>query len=171
VTAAGDQLELRRLQALHKSGLRNAPSLREPDDLCERARTYFGVEAVLVTLIDASLQIIKSAAGTEIRETSRDVAFCNHTIRSDDLLVVSDTTQDPRFASNPFVVGPPFIRFYAGAPLIYVDGARLGSFCLLDSRPRSLSPLAEVDLTLTAEQVVGALLEHDYETKFQRSVA
>jgi GAF domain-containing protein len=68
-------------------------------------------------------------------------------------------------------VGPPFIRFYAGAPLIYVDGARLGSFCLLDSRPRSLSPLAEVDLTLTAEQVVGALLEHDYETKFQRSVA
>jgi GAF domain-containing protein len=164
---ATGQSELHRLQILHASGLLNAPPLPDLDDLCERARNYFDVAVALVTMIDTDRQIIKAAAGTDLRETPRAVAFCDHTIRTDQVLVVPDTTKDPRFASNPLVTGAPFIRFYAGVPLIYVDGARLGSFCLLDMKPRQLSSIEEGDVALTAERVMGALIKQEYQTKFR----
>ena len=50
-------------------------------------------------------------------------------------MVVLDATKDPRFDSNPLVLGPPFIRFYAGAAL-YVDEVKIGSFCIIDSKPK-----------------------------------
>ncbi|TNC74917.1 GAF domain-containing protein [Rubellimicrobium roseum] len=161
-----DQGEAHRLHILRESGLLDDGPLPELDELCERARSYFDVEVALVTLVDADRQVFKAAAGTDLRETSRTVAFCDHTIRGDAVLVVPDATRDPRFAANPLVAGAPYIRFYAGAPLIYLDGVRLGSFCLIDSRPRQLSSVEEADMALTAERVVGAILEQQYERRF-----
>jgi GAF domain-containing protein len=94
----------------------------------------------LVTLIDREVQIIKARAGTDLEETPRSLAFLRLHHRSDDVLVVRDARTDPRFAANPLVTGEPFIRFYAGAPLIYRESIRLGALCLTDPQPRGFTP-------------------------------
>jgi hypothetical protein len=57
-------------------------------------------------------------------------------VRTAEPLVILDTLQDWRFAKNPNVLGPPHIRFYAGAPLRTSDGFNLGSLCIIDDKPR-----------------------------------
>jgi len=166
-----DEGERQRLQVLHGTGLLRAGSMPELDELCEQARAYFDVAMALVTLVDADRQVFLASAGTDLSGTPRAVAFCDHTIRSDGLLVVPDATKDPRFAGNPLVTEAPFVRLYAGAPLIFLDGARLGSFCLVDTRPRELTAVEQSDLALTAERVVGLLLEQQYESRFRGIVA
>ena len=58
------------------------------------------------------------------------------------MLVVLDATLDPRFADNPLVIGPPFIRFYAGTPLVSPSGLIVGTFCLADSWARNCFSVA-----------------------------
>ena len=163
--------EARRLEVLRGSGLLAAGPISELDELCWRAQDYFRVRLALVTLIDADRQVLLAAAGTDLRETPRSWAFCDHTILEDEVLVVPDATLDPRFAQNPLVTGEPHLRFYAGAPVTYVDGARLGSFCLLDTEPREISLIEQNDLALTAEKVAGLLIEREYDLKFRGEVA
>jgi GAF domain-containing protein len=93
-------------------------------------------------------------AGTETGDTPRDAAFCNYTILSDEVFVVSDALADDRFRNNPFVTGAPFLRFYAGAPLIFLKNIRLGALCLLDTKPRSFSRGDKAELQLFAERAV-----------------
>ena len=87
--------------------------------------------------MDVDRQWFKSRVGLEATETHRDSAFCAYTVLDDspDVMVVLDATKDPRFHTNPLVLGPPFIRFYAGAA-IYVDEVKIGSFCIIDSKPK-----------------------------------
>ncbi|WP_210530397.1 GAF domain-containing protein [Rubellimicrobium arenae] len=160
------KMELQRLQALRGSGLLRSPPLPELDELCQRARRHFDVAMALVTLIEEDRQVVMAKAGTALDQSPRSVAFCDYTIRTDEVLVVPDATIDPRFASNPLVQGEPFIRFYAGAPLIYVGGVRLGAFCILDTKPRQFSRVDVEDLVMSAEQVVGRILEHEFDAKF-----
>src|ERR1700744_38983 len=87
----------------------------------------------LITLLDEDKQWFKAHKGIDIDCTDREVAFCNYTIKQDDLLIVADATKDERFANNPLVVGEPFIRFYAGAPLVTKDGFSVGSLCVVDT--------------------------------------
>ena len=91
------------------------------------------------------------------RETSRDVAFCAHTILQSDLMVVPDALTDSRFADHPLVTGTAGIRFYAGAPLITEEGHALGSLCVIDRIPRTLTPDQEATLRLLARQVCSHL--------------
>lgn len=93
----------------------------------------------LITLVDEDTQHVRFRTGTELQETKRADAFCNHTIRDGRTLIVPDAEQDARFTSNPLVTGDPNIRFYAGAPLVTTDGNSLGSLCVIDTRARLLS--------------------------------
>mmetsp|Transcript_41097 Transcript_41097/g.131474 ORF Transcript_41097/g.131474 Transcript_41097/m.131474 type:complete len:992 (-) Transcript_41097:91-3066(-) len=106
--------------------------------ICERV---FDVPIALVSLIDSNRQWFKSCIGLDVRETPRDMSFCAWTLLPKEpmCLVVPNALEDPRFKGNPLVTGPPNIRFYAGAPLIGLDGARLGALCIIDVRPRILS--------------------------------
>ena len=105
------------------------------DRIVAMCRTIYDVPVGVVSLVAEERQWFKSIQGLDVCETSRDVAFCNYTIMSDDVFEVVDATIDPRFADNPLVTEEPHIRYYAGAPLIY-DGIRLGSLCLIDFEPR-----------------------------------
>jgi PAS domain S-box-containing protein len=106
------------------------------DSLTALAAETFRAPIALVSLVDAERQWFKSCLGLDVQETSRDVAFCDHTIRQRRTLVVPDALADPRFRSNALVTGDPKIRFYAGAPLSTPDGHRLGSLCIIDFQPR-----------------------------------
>lgn len=112
------------------------------DRVVELCKHIFHVPVALVSLISEERQWFKSIRGLDVCETTRDVAFCNYTILDDEIFEVLDAIEDPRFTSNPLVTGEPFIRYYAGAPLIY-NGMRLGSLCLIGFEPRSPLNLEE----------------------------
>ncbi|MCX4191334.1 sensor domain-containing diguanylate cyclase [Methylophaga sp. OBS1] len=109
------------------------------DRLTRLALHVFEVPVALVSLVDENRQWFKSCQGANLTETDRDVSFCGHAILGDEAFVIEDTHQDPRFADNPLVIGEPHIRFYAGYPIRYLDGKKLGTLCLLDSKPRHFS--------------------------------
>ena len=154
-------LEFQRLQVLQSLHVLTSPPRPELEELCRRARARFQVAMALVTIVTQDRQIVRAGVGTDLKETSRPDAFCDHLIRADEVLVVPDTTQDPRFAANPLVTGEPFIRFYAGAPLIYMRDIRLGGLCLLDTRARDLSLEERAVLAYMAEEVMMLLIENE----------
>lgn len=121
------------------------------------ARALGGCEAAFISIVEEQRQWFKAAEGLDLAETPRSIAFCDHAIRSDAVMVVLDASTDPRFAENPLVTGPPHIRFYAGAPIINADGFALGTICLSDSSPREAFDGAD-HLAALARQV-AALLE------------
>lgn len=130
------------------------------DRLTRLARRLFGVPIALVSLVDADRQWFKSCDGLPDRERPRSTSFCGHAIVSDDILLVPDATQDVRFHDNPLVTGDPLLRFYAGRPLAAGNGTRLGTLCLIDTRPRDFN--AEDcallhDLAKMAEQELAAV--------------
>ena len=94
----------------------------------------------LITLVDENRQWFKSRYRWDPEESDRAISFCAHAIHEPDLLLVSDATKDDRFRGNPDVTGGPRIRFYAGAPLVNPEGHALGTLCVLDRKPRELTP-------------------------------
>jgi diguanylate cyclase (GGDEF)-like protein len=130
------------------------------DRLTRLAKRLFGVPIALVSLVDSNRQWFKSCQGLEVSETPRTTSFCGHAILGDEILMISDTTQDERFHDNPLVTGDPAIRFYAGIPLTVPNGSKLGTLCLIDREPRTLSAeeLALLqDLGKMAEQELAAV--------------
>ena len=127
------------------------------DDLTELAARICEAPIALISLVDESRQWFKSKVGTTVNETSRDISFCAHAIAQNDLFIVPDATQDPRFAENPLVKSDPKIRFYAGAPLITPDGHALGTLCVIDKIPRQLRPDQQQALRILARHVVSQL--------------
>jgi PAS domain S-box-containing protein len=112
----------------------------------------------LVSIVGDTTQRFLAKQGLDVGETSRETSFCAHAMLGSGLMVVSDATRDPRFADNPLVTGEPFIRFYAGAPLVTDEGFPLGSLCVIDRIPREgLTPLQQQGLRVMASQVMAAL--------------
>jgi PAS domain S-box-containing protein len=151
--------EAGRLSALASYGLLDTPAERPFDDLARLAARLCGTPIALVTLVDDRRQWFKSAVGLDLRETPRHIAFCARTIGSPELFEVPDAADDPEFATNPLVTGPPHLRFYAGAPLTVESGHALGSLAVLDRVPRRLTEQQRQDLRTLAGQVVMLLEE------------
>ncbi len=143
--------EARRLAALHALALLDSAPEREFDALVTLAAQMLNVPTALLTLIDRDRQWIKAAAGFEEREFPRSVAFCDHTIRGAEPMVVDDARHDARFADNPLVTRDGGVRFYAGAPIHAVDseGERhaIGALCVIDDTPRCLTDEGRKALT------------------------
>lgn len=127
-----------RLQALAAMAVLNAPADETFDNIVDLAAHLFQVPIALVSLIGRNTQVFKARFGLDVCETSRDASFCTHAIlEPEEILVVADALQDPRFASNPLVTGSPHIRFYAGVPLIGLAGQPIGTLCIIDRSPRA----------------------------------
>ena len=162
-----DQLntELARLEALRETGILDTPPEKEYDNLTQLASELFEVPIVLVSLIDVNRQWFKSNVGLDgVEETPRDVAFCHYAIQQNQVMVVEDALEDPRFSENPLVTGEPNIRFYAGAPLLTRHGFALGTLCLIDRVPRKLTE-KEVKLLSGLANAVRDLLEKNSLTR------
>ncbi|HMM68649.1 MAG TPA: GAF domain-containing protein, partial [Dokdonella sp.] len=128
------------------------------DGLARAAAIVVGTPIALISLIDSDRQWFKANIGlTEVAQTPRDVAFCAHAILGDDLMEVTDATADSRFASNPLVTGQPGIRFYAGAPIRLSDGYKMGTLCVIDREPRSISDKQRAVLVELARAASDAL--------------
>lgn len=130
--------EAARLEALQASGLLDSAPEERFDRLTRLARQCLDVPIALVSLVDEYRQWFKSRQGLEACETPREVSFCGHAILDAGIFEIPDARLDPRFADNPLVTGELGLRFYAGAPL-NAQGHRIGTLCLIDRQPRTLT--------------------------------
>ena len=133
------EIEQARLLDLHSLRLLDTASEDRFDRLTRLVADAVDIPIAWLSLVDSKRQWFKSAYGVERGETAREVAFCAHAILEPELLVVPDACRDPRFASNPLVLGEPRIRFYAGAVLRGPAGHAVGTCCIIDRKPRELS--------------------------------
>jgi GAF domain-containing protein len=131
--------EAARIDSLRSYQILDTPFEAAFDDVVHLVAYVCQTPVSLVTLVDEQRQWFKAAIGLADRETHRDVSFCAHAILDPrEMLEVQDTHEDERFNTNPFVVSAPFVRFYAGVPLVSPEGHALGTLCTLDNRPRKL---------------------------------
>ena len=139
-SAWGEAAEEERLRALADLGITGTGREERFDRITRLARQLFGVERVAITLLDRDVQWFKSEQGFDgIEQVPRAPSFCNATIAQPGLTVAEDTRRDLRFARNPYVTGQPYVRFYAGHPLVSATGHAVGTLCLYDARPRTFS--------------------------------
>ena len=127
-----------RLCSLHRYSILDTPPEAAFERIARLAGCFLKTPVAIVSFVDENRQWFKSVCGLNLRETPRQISFCSHAIESDGVMVVPDAARDARFVDNPLVVGEPFLRFYAGAPLRTPDGHKLGTLCVLDYRPRHL---------------------------------
>ena len=160
-----------RLEALNRYALLDTPPEPEFEQLTVLAAKLFDVPIALVSLVDRDRQWFKSHHGLAVCETPREQALCAYTIQANQPLIIPDATAHERFANNPLVTGPPFIRFYAGAPLTTRGGANLGSLCLIDVVPRSFSDADAAALAQMASVVMAAIEARLTEERLRQEIA
>ena len=146
--------ETARLAAVRECGLLDTPPDPNFDDFVRVAACVCDVPIALVCLVEQDRQWFKARVGLDATETPRAVSFCAHAILEPrSAFIVPDATDDPRFAENALVTGAPQIRFYAGVPLVTAEGHALGTLCVIDRKPRQLSPAQLASLQALARQV------------------
>jgi serine/threonine-protein kinase len=155
--------ERERLSALRDCRVLDTPREDAFDDLAAIAAQICNAPVALVSFVDGDRQWFKARVNVEPAETPRAVSFCGHAILEQEPMLVPDTLADPRFADNPSVVSAPHFRFYAGVPLRVSSGSAVGTLCVLDYEPRSLS-----DSQLAALQSLGRHIER--ELKLRRAL-
>lgn len=150
--------EERRLEALAQYFVLDTPPEEDLDRLARVATRIFSVPIALVSMVDRARQFFKARIGLDVSESSRAGSFCSHAILNADVLLVADAAKDPRFRDNPLVVGPPYIRFYAGKPLVTPTGEKIGTICLIDTKPRhDFTAEDRMNLADMAERVMDRL--------------
>ncbi len=150
--------EASRIATLRGLDILDTPREDRFDRYTRVAARAFETPIALISLIDGKRQWFKSTFGIDGTQTLREASFCDHAILGDKLFEVRNTQFDPRFCDNPWVVGPPRIRFYAGAPLKAPNGHRLGTLCIIDKIPRELSDDEKTMLEDLADMVVLEIL-------------
>ncbi len=144
------------------------------------AKDYFQVSHALVSLVSRNRQWFKSSTGLPREGTPRSESFCTHAIAGRTIFEVPDTTLHPVFAQYKGVCEEPNVRFYAGVPLRGPSGQHIGTFCIIDTKPRRLdieqneklsaiAKLVEAELRLTVsattDRLTGVLNRHGLESR------
>ena len=126
-----------RISTLYMYGILDTRFEERFDRMTRLAAGIFKTPISLISLLDKDRRWFKSSHGLSELQTSRDIAFCSHAIKTPDVFIVHDAMRDERFKSNPLVTAGPHIRFYAGAPLITSSRHALGTLCVIDNQPRT----------------------------------
>ena len=154
-----------RVAALQSAMCAYVPREDRFDRITRMAQRLLHVPIVLISIIEDDVQWFRSAQGLAVAETTRGISFCGHAIMSPDVFQVRDTLTDPRFANNPLVTGPPYIRSYCGWPLEIALGLRVGTLCVLDTMPRTFSgedldSLADMAHMVESELRINAMTDN-----------
>jgi len=162
--------ENERIDALNSYGILDTLPEQDYDAITRLASYICQAPIALITLLDADRQWFKAKIGLDITETSRTDAFCRYTIMSDGIMEIPDALEDEHFVDNVFVVNDPFIRFYAGAPLIDENGYRLGTLCVIDTVPRTLTFEQRDALLTLSREVISHLTLRKQKRELEESL-
>ena len=159
--------EVKRLKALHQLLILDSPYECLFDTITRATSSVCKTPMALITFVDEDRQWFKSKVGIEgVTETPREGGLCYTTILSNEILEIPDALSDSRFNTNAFITGNPFVRFYAGAPIIMPLGERIGSLCVMDTIPNHLNEYQKLALEGFSKVVAQALLVRNINTKF-----
>jgi PAS domain S-box-containing protein len=167
-TAVFDEAERSRvISAYDVAGARAKGQL---DDIVSFAAELCSAPVALLSLVEEEYQRFLSRSGTDLEQTPRSMSFCAHAMHHHDVMEVPDARTDPRFTDNALVTGEPYVRFYAGAPLVSSEGVPLGALCVLAPDAREgLTRFQRDGLTLLAKAAMGRL--DDRRTAREQAVA
>ncbi|MBD2410578.1 ATPase [Nostoc calcicola FACHB-389] len=152
--------ETQRLEVLNQYQILDTPPEEVFDGLAQLAANFCETPIALITLVDAEREWFKSKVGVTTSEVPRNISFGGYTILQSQILIIPDTCQDERFATNPFLTSNNCFRFYAGVPLITSHGFALGTLCVIDFAVRNLNFKEEVALQQLARQIISYLELH-----------
>ena len=162
-----------RLEALRKTGLLSSNPEERFDRLTRLAALALHTPVALVSLVTANEQFFKSCFGLEgpvaaERRTPLSHSFCKHAVISGEPLIISDARTHPLVRDNPSITDLGAIA-YAGIPLVVESGEVIGSFCIIDSKPRdwtdteigmlrdlAASVMTEINLQVAKERAEAA---------------
>lgn len=165
--------ERRRQEALEELGILDTPRDERVDRVARLAKEMFGVPMVSVSLLDRDRQWRKSEIGLGGSEAPRQDSFCDYTVSQDRTVIVEDARATDIFADNPFVIGDPHLRFYAGHPLHAPGGEPIGTLCVLDTVPHTLSEAQQGllrDLAFWVQSELANDAELDHAAVIQRAL-
>lgn len=133
--------EDKRLEAVQSLKILDTPPEENCKKITEEAMSFFQVPISTISVLDAGREWFKSCSGEcNLKEGPRNISFCGHALLSEQIFIVEDTLLDERFKDNPYVTGPPYIRFYAGMRLLERESKQpVGVFCIKDTKPRKLN--------------------------------
>ncbi len=159
--------ETQRVEMVRSFGLVGEPRAAIHDEVAALARDLSGVSTALVSLVDSHRNWFAGIANFPDADQCRWDSFCTHVVAApDELLWVEDARTDFRFANNPYVLNEPFLRFYAGMPIV-VNGFPVGSLCVLDSQPKAYDPIFVRQLERLAK-IVGDDLANRHQVRSLR---
>lgn len=150
--------EKTRLQEVNSYNILDTIPEQEYDDIAMLSAQICHTPASTVAILDENRKWHKAKHGLDKDSVPRSFSICSHTILGDDLLIVEDTHQHNIFKNIGMVTNPPFVRFYAGVPLVNSEGYALGTLCVIDTKPNSINDYQKSALKALARQTV-ALLE------------
>jgi GAF domain-containing protein len=145
------------MEAVHSYQLLDSVSDPHLDELTQLAAFICGTSVALVAIAATERHYFKSRFGLDLTESPASISFCQYAMRSNEVFEVSDTQQDPDFQHSPLVVNSPYVRFYAGVPLLTPAGLPLGTLCALDTVPHQLSHEQREALAILSRQVAAYL--------------
>ncbi|MBT0668014.1 GAF domain-containing protein [Novosphingobium profundi] len=149
--------EARRLAIVDSFPVLHEPVSLDVQSLVAETAEIFEVPITLISIVTRDEQCFAASRGLDVPSTPRSISFCGHAVAAGATLVVEDALEDPRFAGNPLVIGPPHIRFYAGAPLFAAEGLAIGTLCVIDTARRRFSVDDIARLELQASRVMRRL--------------
>ena len=163
--------EAERLEALYRYGILDSPRNPAFDDITKLVSRVCDAPIAIVNLIDANRQFFMSEVGVGVRQVPLESSLCAHAILQRGIMIVPDTLEDPRFVDNPLVTGDPSLRFYAGSLLETDDGYPIGTLCVLDFKPRTLTDEQTEILRVLSHEVMARLELHRKVMELQATIA
>src|SRR5687768_16055157 len=149
--------EEKRIEALKRFDILDTPPDGSFDHITRLASTIFNVSIAIISLVDTERIWFKSAHGLTVNQIDRVPGLCASAILSSDVYVIGDAGKDPRSLANPLVAGEFGLRFYAAAPLQTEDQCNLGTLCIIDKTPRTLTEKEQKILKELADVVMDEM--------------
>jgi len=149
--------EEQRLSELYRYCVLDTPSESAFDDLAKLAAFICTTPISFVSLVDTDRMWFKAKVGLSVDEVPRTDGFGFSAVLGEEFRMISDAQADETLSSHPLFASDPKIRFYAGVPLVTPRGFRIGTLCVADTRPRTLTAEQSAALATLARTVVTQL--------------